>query len=211
MGSYYYLAAQLPNLVYGQSAPMTSAYFRELAKSLLDAEDGALLDVVSLDPELPGKNAAGDGRPSYAENASASGSEFIDHWREWERTLRLNVARYRAQRTKRDTAAPVEPPIYPADAVAAAVKAAVAVESPLEAEMVLDKARWEAIGYLQGLDNFSRNVAYAYLLKLLILERRASFKTEEGFKEYKTLYAAILSSAQSSVLGPVGPSVGEPK
>jgi hypothetical protein len=180
---------------------MSSAHFRDLAKSLMNAKDGALLDAVSLDPAPEGSGISG--KPSYAENAAASGSEFIDQWREWERTLRLNVARYRAQRIKRE--APLEPPTQPADAVAAVVKAAAVVESPLEAEMVLDKARWEAIGYLQGLDNFSENVAYAYLLKLLIMERRLSFKMEEGFKEYKSLYAAILNNAESGV------SVGESK
>jgi hypothetical protein len=178
---------------------MSVAAFKDLARSLLNPTDAVLLDALSLDPDGPGKIVLEEGKPSYAQAAPVSGSVFIDRWREWERALRLNVARYRAQRTKREGAAPLDPPIYPADAVIAAVKAAVAVESPLEAETVLDEARWEAIGQLQGLDNFSRNVAYAYLLKLLILERRSSFKTEEGFKEYKSLYAEILNS------------VGEPK
>jgi hypothetical protein len=47
--------------------------------------------------------------------------------------------------------------------------------------------------------NFDRSTIYAYLLKLMILERRASFKTEIGFTEYKSLYASILESAQSGV------------
>ena len=181
---------------------MTSAAFRELAKPLLDAEDAALLDLVTLDPQ-PVKG--GEEGPAYADNAPASGADFIDRWREWERPLRLNLARHRSQRTKREGAAPVEPPIYPADAAAAAVKAVVATESPLEAEILLDKARWNAIEVLQGINYFDRNTIYAYLLKLILLERQASFKAEEGFAEYKSLYTSILDSVQSGV------PMGEPK
>jgi hypothetical protein len=183
---------------------MTSVRFRDLAKSLMNPGDGALVDLISLDPEQSGVPEAGEAKPSYSENVPASGCEFIDKWREWERALRLNVARFRAQRTKRDSAAPVDPPAQPLEAAVAAVKAAAAVETPLEAEIILDRARWDAIGELQGLDAFDRNIVYAYLLKLLILERRSLFKTEEGFKEYKSLYAAILEGAQSGV-----PPVGE--
>ena len=97
----------------------------------------------------------------------------------------------------------MEPPLFPADAVAAAAKAAVATESPLEAEFVLDKARWDAIEGLQGIDNFDRNIVYAYLLKLILLERHQAFKVEEGFTEYKSLYASILGSVQPGS-SPVG-------
>ena len=86
-------------------------------------------------------------------------------------------------------------PEYPADAAAAA-KNALAMESPLEAELFLDKARWDAIEHLQGISTFNENAIYAYLLKLLLMERRAAFNTEEGFTEYKALYAAILGEAK---------------
>jgi hypothetical protein len=78
-----------------------------------------------------------------------------------------------------------------------------AAETPLEAEILLDRARWNAIEQFQGIPAFSRNIVYGYLLKLLILERRASFKAETGFAEYKSLYASILEHAQ--------PGAGESK
>ena len=206
MGSYYYLAAQLPYLVYGQTPPMSSAAFRDLAKPLLHSGDSALLDLVDMDPSgKPALNREGgseDSGPSYADNAPSSGCDFIDRWREWERSLRLNLARQRAQKTKRETSAPVEPPLFPADAVTAAAKAAASAESPLEAELLLDKARWDAIEGLQGIDNFDRNIVYAYLLKLILLERHQAFKVEEGFAEYKSLYTSILGSVQAP--SPVG-------
>jgi hypothetical protein len=180
---------------------MNSAGFRDLAGSLMDKNDAALLDQLSLDPEPPGIPVVG---PAYAENALPSGCVFIDRWREWERTLRLNLAQARAQRIKREGGAPLEPPGHPAEAAVVALNAAAVDESPLEAELFLDRARWNAIEELQGTDHFSRNTVYAYLLKLLLLERHSLFDTEAGFAEYKSLYASILESAQG--VSPVGES-----
>ena len=182
MGSYYYLVAQLPYLTYGQLPPMPPQAFKELVKPMLSAEDSTFLDMVNL---------------AFVEDAPACGSDFIDGWREWERALRLNLAKHRAVKTKRENAVTAEPPVIPADAPAAALRAIAAMESPLEAEVVLNKARWSAIEALQGIDYFDRNIVFAYLLKLLILQRHDSFQAEAGFSEYKSLYASILGSAQT--------------
>jgi hypothetical protein len=218
VGSYYYLAAQLPELVYGQSAPMSSAAFLDLAGRLLDKEDAGLLDKLSLDPGDPAGSPGTDtSRPAYEESAAPTGCDFIDKWREWERALRLNLARNRALHLKRESGAPVDPPAYPLDAVGAAaatlkagltsgIPTGIPEESPLEAEITLDKARWNAIEHLQGITYFSRNTIYAYFLKLLLLERRESFNTEAGFAEYKSLYASILERAQQGMS-----PAGEPK
>jgi hypothetical protein len=105
---------------------------------------------------------------------------------------------------KWEGAAPVDPPEDPMDAAAVA-RASVVIESPLEAELFLDQARWNAIEALQGLQYFSANTIYAYLLKLFLMERRSLFKVEEGFAEYKGLYTAILAAASTNV------ESGEPK
>jgi hypothetical protein len=178
VGSYYYLAAQLPYLIYGQPLPMTPAAFKELAQGVMSPEEGAVLDACVLDPAA----------------APPVKSEFLDAWREWESALRLNLARLRAAKLKRE--AP-DAPEFPATEAAAA-KAALAIESPLDAEIFLDRARWNAVESLQGINYFSENTIYAYLLKLLLMERRQAFKTEEGFGEYKTLYASILEQAGES-------------
>ena len=172
---------------------MTPDAFRDLARPLLNTSDAALLDMVSLDLR---PSPAEGGRP-YADSAPSSGSDFIDNWREWERVLRLNLAKHRALKAKREGAVTVEPPVVPADAPAAALRAIALMESPLEAETMLNKVRWSAIDVLQGIDYFSMNTIFAYLLKLLILQRHDSFQVETGFSEYKSLYASILGSAQS--------------
>jgi hypothetical protein len=184
VGSYYYLAAQLPYLVYGQPLPMSPAAFKQLAKGVMDPGEGAVLDACVLDPEAA----------SPVKSVKPDQPGFLDAWREWESALRLNLARLRAAKLKRE--AP-DAPEFPA-AAAAAAKAALAIESPLEAEIFLDRARWNAIESFQGINYFSENTIYAYLLKLLLMERRQAFKTEEGFEEYKTLYASILEQAGES-------------
>jgi hypothetical protein len=188
--AYYYLAAQLPALSYSQAAPMSSEAFRTLALSWLEKEDAALLDYVNLDPE-PRVQAEG---PAYTEIPAPVDPDFIDRWRVWERALRLNLARYRAGKLKREGSSSLEAPDWPADAVAAA-KAAAAMDSPLEAELFLDRARWDAIDAFQGWQYFSRSTVYGYLLKLKLLERRALFRAEEGLAEYRGLYDAILADA----------------
>ena len=203
MGAYYYLVSQLPYLIYGQTPPMSPEAFREFAKPFLNAQDASLLDIVDIDPQpLKGGDAEG---PSYAENATSCGSDFIDNWRKWERTLRLNLAKQRSLKAKRESAAPVEAPTSPTDAAFLAIRAMAAADSPLEGEILIDKARWNTIESLQGLNYFGRNTIFAHLLKLIILQRRASFQTEIGFSEYKSLYASILEGVQSGT-SPAGES-----
>ena len=157
---------------------MSSAEFRELARGKMSSAEAAVLDYCTLDPGF---------------SAPPTHSAFINRWREWERTLRLNLGKSRAQKLKRSEAA--DAPEHPAAAVTAA-KNALALESPLDAEILLDKARWDAIEEFQGINTFSEDAIYAYLLKLLLMERRTAFKNEEGFTEYKALYAAILGEAK---------------
>jgi hypothetical protein len=197
VGSYYYLAAQLPYLIYGQAAPMTPQAFKELAVPFLSARDAKLLNMVSLDPQPPAET--GDA-VSYAKAAKPSGSNFIDQWREWERVFRLNLAKHRSIKLGREGEITGEPPQFPMDAVSLAVKAVASTESPLEVEIFIDKGRWNAIETLQGNVYFSTNTILAYMLKLLLLERRASFQVEKGFSEYKSLYASILENVQSGAV-----------
>ncbi|MDR0643828.1 MAG: hypothetical protein LBG05_02780 [Treponema sp.] len=178
MAAYYFLIAQLPSISYNSPPPMQSSAFMDLCKTKLSMEDAKFLDWCVRDP-LDGGTV---------------NVPFIDSWRNWERTLRLQLARFRKEKLKREDVG-VEPPEHPADAVAVA-KAAAGIESPLEAELFLDEARWRAIEVFQGIDYFNENVIYAYLLKLRLLERKALFKAEEGFNEYKTLYAAVAKESE---------------
>jgi len=184
VGSYYYLMAQLPFLIYDQKPPMSSAEFKALAEPMMEDEDAVFFNRLSIDPA--------------SENALSSGCDFIDNWREWERSLRLNLAKHRAIKLKRDSSSAVEPPPYPADAASSAARAVTGDMTPLEGEILIDKARWNAIDAITGYEYFGRNNVYAYFLKLILLERRMLFNVEKGFTEYKSLYAEIIENSQDS-------------
>jgi hypothetical protein len=198
VASHYYLASQLPYLLYGQSASMSSSYFKELCRDHLDEKELQLLELCNLNPFSSQKN-------DDASDADVSvSSPFIESWRSWEKTLRLHLAKFRAQNLKRDTSSLEDAPSDPLEAATIA-KTAVTMDSPLEAEMYLDKARWDYIDSLEGLDHFSDNAIFAYLLKLYLIERFAQFKEDEGFEEYKLLYASIIDNQS------IDTESGEPK
>jgi hypothetical protein len=185
--AYYYLIAQLPYLIYEQKPPMSSAAFRELATTFLSGKDAKLLANLSID--CPSE---------YTEKMRSCGCSFIDKWYEWERALRLNLAKHRAVTTKRDPAA-IPSAAEPMDAAAIAAKITADEHSPLEAEHLIDKARWNAIEAFVGINYFNRNYIFAYLLKILLLERHEVFNKDKGFSEYKSLYAEIIKSADNSL------------
>jgi len=179
--------AQLPYLIYEQKPPMSSESFKELALSLLNKKDTVLMGNIS-------QNNFPSDETEDEKNAKSTGCDFIDLWREWERTLRLNLARERAIKLKRKQME--EPPVLPADAAHTAIKTVVSDGSPLDKEIMLDKARWGVIDIFAGNDYFHRNTVFAYFLKLILLERRQLFNLEKGFAEYKSLYASVLENSQ---------------
>jgi hypothetical protein len=129
--------------------------------------------------------------PEGTDKFRAADSAFIDRWRGRERALTLALAQFRAARLNTD-AMPAEHLDMDTENQA---KTAVSMDNPLEAELFLDKGRWDAVEYLQHNAYFGVNAVYAYMLKLLLIERRAAFKVEEGFDEYKALYASIMENA----------------
>ena len=177
MGSYYYLVAQLPCLVYEQSPPMSSENFLSLAQSYLKKNDMKLFDCLLLKD-----CASSDAGDKYSD------CDFINNYRDWEYSLRQSLAIQRA--IKLNKPAPQQTN-FRLDTASVASKA-MDESSPLEAELVLDKARWYAIDSFAGNDIFNRKYLYSYYLKLLLIERREAFNVEKGFSEYKSLYASIL-------------------
>jgi hypothetical protein len=188
--------AQLPNLIYDQKPPMSSDSFKALAETLLNERDAALMKCLSLDPD---PNPVESKEPSYNTPAPSTGNKFIDDWRAFERTLRINLAKNRAHILKRENEVPLEIPVVPIEALLTAAKATSGEQSPLDAELLIDKARWNTICGLAGSDYFSRENVFAYYLKLVMMERKDSFDTEKGFAEYKALYASILENANTSL------------
>jgi len=196
--------AQLPYLMYDQQPSMSSKAFKELALSLLNKEDRANIELLSLGYNTEQKEDALEDdkekkQPKKSvKKKSGTGNAFIDSWCQWEKTMRLNLARYRSLKLYKDITDTAEPPVEPADAFEASADVFTYEGTPLEKEIYLDKVRWNAIEMLTGSDFFHSNNVYAYYLKLLILERRQLFDADVGFAEYKSLYSQIVDSSHRS-------------
>lgn len=180
MDAYYYLMAQLPALVPGRAPVMGAASFLELCEQLLPPQEYAAHASLSLTPQ-PGQ--------SHPFTLAAA-------WYRYEISLRNQLAALRAQCLSR-----AGPPVDgEADLRSQAdARAATGFDSPLEAEIFLIDRRLAVLDELQGTAWFNRDSAAAYLLKTMLLERRALFREEEGFSEYKRIYAAIMEHAAQGV------------
>jgi hypothetical protein len=180
--NYYYFAATLPYISYGDVPPISSESFRELCFDLLDPSDAELIRYCSYDPRLA------------VETVQPTGSDFIDLLMARERTFNLNLAYLRAARLKRPS--PEDPPhdVPRAEAVA---KAAFEMADPLEAVIYIDRSRWGALDAMVGIECFSVNSIFAYLMKLQLLERRQYFDAERGSAGYRERYDSILNEYNS--------------
>jgi len=57
---------------------------------------------------------------------------------------------------------------------------AMSIQNPLERELALEKARWQIADELAGIDYFSEEKIYAYIVKLQINNRLAALNEEAG-------------------------------
>jgi hypothetical protein len=168
---------------YGDAPPKGSGAFREECGQFLSSADAALLRFCRYDAKMA------------IETVKPTGSDFIDAMLARERVLVLNLAYLRAVRLKRPD--PEAPP-RGVEAAESLAKAAFETGDPLAAELLIDRARWDALDEAIGLDLFGVNIIYAHFMKLQLLERRQLFDTVKGFAEYRKLYDSILNEYNAS-------------
>ncbi len=178
MDAYYYLMAQVPALVAGAGPAMASADFLLLCRDLLPKSEYKALIALSIDPP---KEEGGTGKVRLEKG-----------WYRYERSLRNALAGLRAQRLGREYISTEEDISFEAQTDA---RAALGAESPLEGEEMLIARRIAFIEAVLGTEWFSREGAAAYLLITKLLERRARFREEEGFNEYKRIYTGIMEGS----------------
>jgi len=182
---YYYFAATLPALSVGAPAPMSSAEFLDRCKRNLSSSDYATVESAVL-------VSAPENRP-----AACSASALLKAYYAWERSVRNELVRLRARKLERSP----EPWVRPTardDTASRAAQAAFQAGSPLEAELLLERQRWDTIDSLKALHYFDIESIAAYRLELQIIERLARLREELGEERYRETYAAILGSAQTS-------------
>jgi hypothetical protein len=186
LNNYYYFAATLPSMNYGDAPSAGSVEFREECGNFLSDADMALLRYCRYDAKMA------------VETIESTGSDFLDAVMAHERSLVLNLASLRAARLKRPVQ---EEPQHGADDAGALAKTAFEMDDPLAAELLIDRMRWDMLDELKGLDLFGVNVIYAHLMKLQLLERRQLFDAAKGTAEYRKLYDTILNEYNASSSG----------
>lgn len=182
MSRHYYFAATLPSLQFGAQPPLSSGEFLERAARYLEAGELACLGGLSL----------ADSLPLFGEAQVAS------RHRVWDKALRNELVRLRAKRLGKGAEAWLRPEEEYGPAAIRAAQAAFQASSPLEGEIAIEKERWALLDDLAPFQSFDFESLSAYLLKLHILERLASFEVGRGESLYRETYAAILGAAGTS-------------
>ena len=150
----YYLISQLPSLD-GLSdnvpVPITEERFYDICNRILGKKAQDKLSKLSLVPPR---------------NYEFSDSEVLNSWNAGERNLRLALGKVRAEKLGKqfDT----ENRTFTTDLMQA-VRAAVEMDSPLEAEKVLNRYRMDYLEAIRPMDTFSEEFVYYYCLKLKLI------------------------------------------
>lgn len=176
----YYFAATLPSLQFGMEPPLTGAEFLARAARYLPEHELEVMSAITLAPG--------------PEEAAASPSPLLRRYAAWSASLRLELARLRAERAGRTFEAGGLADV-PVDANAlAAARSAFSAASPLDGELELEGRRWAFIDGLSPIQTFDFDGLCAWRLKLLILERLSRLTTERGEIGYRAVYSAILAA-----------------
>ena len=181
----YYLISQLPSLdglSENTPIPVTENQFFELCSRFLGKKALTELNRITLIPSR-----------AYEKSSSA----LIEKWNEGERNLRLALAKLRADKMNKNFDAVMQS--FPAG-VLQAVRTAIEIESPMEAEKFLNRYRLELLETLRPMDSFSEEFVFYYCLKLKLLERIRKFDTHSGETAYRKIYDSIMSEDKTEVI-----------
>ncbi len=157
MGAYYtYLISSLPMLSFPSRLPFNLEDFLAKCKGLIPETEIQLLRNVCY-REIDSLNPAATG--------------ILAKWANFEIALRNELARLRARRKKVDALKFIRLPEDPEAYISHLAMLAYKSSSILEAEKILDQARWDFLDSLSLGHYFDFDFLLAYLLKLKILER----------------------------------------
>lgn len=166
MREYYYLVASLPMLEFGTKAPILYQDFISQCKGQLSADDMEIIGRASIAP----CEHTGDTSPTLKE------------WKRFEFSLRNEIARYRANKFSKDPFRHIRGEGYPDPFTAGFAQWALNQDSPIDAELSLDRARWDMIEGLKKGHYFDIDFLVAYALQLQILERWQRINSENGME-----------------------------
>ena len=181
MDQYYYAVSSLPFLDFNIAPLIKVDEFNAICNSALEEKDFTTINSISL-------SNLRDMDPSVT---------VIKKWLSWEGTLRNEIAKLRA------VSLGVEPGQFYYDIESNSEAPGIArnaykMDSPLQAEELLDKARWQFLDELEHGHHFDLEKLIVYSLRLQILERKNMFTTENGNKNFQKIYENIKEAVREA-------------
>ncbi|MBF0320027.1 MAG: DUF2764 family protein [Nitrospirae bacterium] len=163
--NYYYVVSTLPVLRLGKKAPLEKDDFMKLCSLHLAKDDLDILHTAAL----------------HGVAANAGGPGVLNEWYRWNEKLSQTLASLRKERISLKRAVSGDYAREPAySPIAHIAGSAFREASPLMADEILTKARWDFLTHLEFGHYFDIERLLIYLLKLLILQRNASFNKDRG-------------------------------
>jgi hypothetical protein len=172
--AYYYTSATLPMLFYDNSLTVTREGFLDICQRTMRDGDFKAIEDCSLG------------------NIEGNSSGFALRYKQWEIALKNALVKLRAKEQGLDEKEFLREggEGFGVDEIASG---AVKIDSPLEAEHFLNRARWKHVEELMSGHIMNLEYLQGYFIQLQILERKESFNEDEGFQNYRKLYEDILS------------------
>ncbi len=166
MREYYYFIASLPMLEFAMKIPFFYGDFLIRCREQLNSADMGIIERVKKGPFEDTE----DPSPTFKQ------------WKMFDRTLRNEITRYRAIRKTKDPVQYIRGENYLDPFVSGFAHWAVNQDSLIEAELYLDRLRWERIEELEKGHYFDIDYLVAYALKLQILERWQRINSSDGMQ-----------------------------
>ena len=118
-------------------------------------------------------------------------NSVLTKWNNWESSLRDELVKLRAVKRGLDSDKYMSGSAGESG-VSELARDAFNAPSPLEAETLLNRGRWEYLEMLESGHFFDLGKLIIYYIQLQILERKSQIDHEKGQQNFKTLYSTIL-------------------
>jgi len=159
----------------GEKAPISEEEFLQFAEGTMDARDYQILI----------KSRWG--------LAESTGLPFADRILSWDKELRLELAKARLLKLQFDSA-PVLPNSEGNYSLVEQARAAMALDSPLDAELFLDRLRWSFLENAGACHFFDVEALVVHYLKLQLVLRQEKFQEKLGRESFEKVYATVTDS-----------------
>jgi hypothetical protein len=181
LDKYYYLISSLPLLFFDTEKFPQREEFLEQCRMSMNPVEFDILESCSI--ELTN---ADDGLP-----------QVLKDWYSWEASMRNELALLRSKKLNFSEEYFVKSSVSD-NLIRESAKKAFDEKSPLNAEIILDKARWDYLSDNELGHYFDLTFIIIYYLKIQLLQRQADFITEKGITEFSRIKDKIFQRINHS-------------